>query len=49
MRLALILLRLILQVAEGADESLREVPASEILAKIERGQPVEYEGKNYKF
>lgn len=44
MRLTLlpILLLLILQVAEGTDEPLREVPASEILAKIEKGLPVEY-------
>lgn len=43
MRLALILLFIILQVAEGVDKPLREVPASEILAKIEQGLPVEYD------
>jgi len=36
--------------AEGTQDmqGLREVPASEILAKIEKGEPVEYDGVNVK-
>ncbi len=44
MRLAPILtLFLILQIAECIDQPLKEVPASDILDKIAKGQPVEYD------
>ena len=44
--LALILVALLLAVgaSEGAPDSREVVQASEILAKIERGEPVEYDG-----
>ena len=45
MRLALLLtmLLLVLQVVEGMDRPLKEIPASEIITKIQNGQPVVYD------